>query len=111
MQQHSHAVNKSCFEIVKALIYKRANATQQDAKALIYAACSGRLEIVKRLLENGTYSEIKDKDGQRALDLAYKNNHHAIVTLLQAAKMFNAFAQSVSGSECATQVQGNTRRR
>ena len=50
--------------------------------ALHGAAINGRLAIVKRLLEQGADSTLRDRDGDTALDDARQYGHSEVVALL-----------------------------
>ena len=50
--------------------------------ALMGAACYGRVEITKILLENGADQNIKDSKGFTAIDFARKMNKKSVLSLL-----------------------------
>lgn len=50
--------------------------------ALMGAACYGRIEIAKVLLENGADQNIKDSKGFTAIDFARKMNKKSVLALL-----------------------------
>ncbi|KAI8143109.1 hypothetical protein BJV82DRAFT_515389 [Fennellomyces sp. T-0311] len=52
------------------------------ATPLIYAACFGKVEIAKVLLEAGAKTDIQDSSGWSALMWATTNNHDALVKVL-----------------------------
>jgi len=57
--------------------YRRSNFT-----ALMAAACYGRVEIAKILLENGANKECVDSKGFSAIDFARKMNKKSILDIL-----------------------------
>ncbi len=72
--------------MTSALLAKGANVNYANTNgdtALIWAACNGNTEVVKRLMDGGADKTKKTKSGKTALDLALQNNHRSIVALLQ----------------------------
>ena len=64
---------------------KDVNETTRKSKftALMAAACYGRLEIAKLLLENGADKQAKDSKGFTAIDFARKTNKKSILKLFE----------------------------
>jgi len=64
---------------------KDVNETTRKSKftALMAAACYGRVEIAKILLEHGADQEAKDSKGFTAVDFARKMNKKSILALLE----------------------------
>ena len=53
---------------------------------LMFAAAGGHGEVVKILLDGNADIQLKDKDGETALDFARNNNHANIIELLKKGK-------------------------
>ena len=67
---------------VKELIRYKDKVDRCGNTALIYAACNGRLEIVKVLLSHGADVNIANKYGHTALMYAVNDKHFKIVKVL-----------------------------
>lgn len=50
--------------------------------ALMFASAEGNNDVVKILLEHGADINLKDKDGETALDFAQNNGHTEVATLI-----------------------------
>ncbi|HNT37182.1 MAG TPA: ankyrin repeat domain-containing protein, partial [bacterium] len=73
-------------EIVSLLLAKNAdpNISALDGSVpLHFAARAGNLEIVQMVLDKGADANAQDKSGRTALAWAQKEQHDAVVTLLQ----------------------------
>jgi len=77
-------------EMVRFLLQKGAKINLADKQehftALMYAASEGLPEVTKILLENGADPDLKDVDGDRALNFASNNKHQEVVELLKSWK-------------------------
>lgn len=99
--KHGARVNDSDINRRSALIYAASGPYHQtvqelinagaeiDARdnvegftALMFAAAEGQIEVVRTLISAGANKNIKDKDGDRAVDFAGKNGHKKVVKLL-----------------------------
>jgi len=80
------AITYDNLEMVNYLISKGVNVNQTNRRSgftsLMAAACYGRVEIAKVLLENGVDQEAVDLKGFRAADFARKMNKKSILKLL-----------------------------
>ncbi len=80
------AVTYNNIEMVKYLISKGndVNATTRRSRftPLMAAACYGRLEIAKLLLEHGADKDAVDAKGISVIDFARKTNKKSILLLL-----------------------------
>ena len=80
------AITYDNLEMVNYLISKGVNVNQTNRRSgftsLMAAACYGRIEIAKILLENGVDQEAVDLKGFRAADFARKMNKKSILKLL-----------------------------
>mmetsp|Transcript_25631 Transcript_25631/g.84380 ORF Transcript_25631/g.84380 Transcript_25631/m.84380 type:complete len:544 (-) Transcript_25631:102-1733(-) len=83
-----HAANEGHSGLVAMFLERKAQLDAQDLAfkrtPLHLAANCGKSETVKALLKQGATSDIKDKDGNTAFDLAQKAGHTAVSELLQA---------------------------
>jgi ankyrin repeat protein len=81
------AVEKEHPATVALLLDNGADVTQartdDGATALHIAVSQGHREIVTSLLEHGADKSAKDTAGQRPVDLARQQGHHALVPLLE----------------------------
>ncbi len=72
-------------EMVRFIIEKGKDVNQTTRKsgftALMAAACYGRVEIAKILLDNGADKDIQDNKGFTAVDFARKMNKKSILAL------------------------------
>ena len=69
-----------------ALLNKNANVNSRDsagATALMFAAMSGKAEVVKALLKKGADPKIRAENGRVALDLAQEAGKKDVVEILQ----------------------------
>jgi ankyrin repeat protein len=73
-------------EMVRYMIEQGKDVNQTTRKsgftALMAAACYGRVEIAKILLENGADQNVRDSKGFSAIDFARKMNKKSILSLL-----------------------------
>ncbi|XP_062130342.1 G patch domain and ankyrin repeat-containing protein 1 homolog [Drosophila sulfurigaster albostrigata] len=69
--------------------------------ALMMAACEGATDSVAWLLQLGASTEIKDKSGNTALQLAKRKNHVTIVELLQQENSVDATDDAVDDESTA----------
>jgi hypothetical protein len=72
-------------EIVKLIVSKEANINllnRYNETALMYAASSGKTDIVSWLLKSGAKKDLEDMFGKTALNKAQKNKHYEIVKIL-----------------------------
>ena len=80
------AVQRNQPAAIPALLANGANVNQRTWQerqtALHFAALRGRAETIKLLLAGGADTELRDHKGQRAIDLASRHGHKAIVSLL-----------------------------
>ncbi|DAB27385.1 MAG: hypothetical protein A2513_04630 [Sulfurimonas sp. RIFOXYD12_FULL_33_39] len=80
------AITYDNIEMVKYLISKGidVNFTQRRSKftPLMAAACYGRVEIAKLLIEHGANKNAVDSKGISVIDFARKTNKKSILTLL-----------------------------
>jgi len=90
-------------EMVEYLINKGADVNKgQRSSSLHYAACFGRVNIVKLLLRHGANPEIRDEEGKTPLDKARERgeeNHREIVQILQSPNEFMSSGFAVNESE------------
>lgn len=80
---------KTVVEIYLNIIKKGANVNYQNTKgetALIRAVMKGAKDNVKILIENNADINLKDKNGNTAMDYAQKSNYNEIVKILKNAK-------------------------
>ena len=74
-------------ETVKLLLDNQADVNAVDGgekwTPLMFAAGEGHVEVVKVLLAHDAKKDIKDTDGDTALDFAQRRRHTAVVQLLQ----------------------------
>lgn len=59
------------------------NSMPEGRTALIFAAEKGYLDVVELLIDKGASLDLKDMDGNTAKTLAIKNNHLAIIDLIE----------------------------
>jgi ankyrin repeat protein len=80
------AVTYNNIEMLKYLLQEGVKINQTQRKsgftALMAAACYGRAEITKILIENGVDQEARDMKGFRAVDFARKMNKKSVLKLL-----------------------------
>lgn len=79
------AASRGHHEVVKLLIFRRANLKQTNKNGdslLALAAKNGKLETVSLLLGAGVKSDKKNHSGHTALMLAAENDHAGVVELL-----------------------------
>ena len=83
---NNHGGYEKTNEIIKLLVEGGADidsaCTYSNITPLIWVARNGNIEGVKYLVEKGSDINIKDEDGQTALDYAEKNRHTDIVNYL-----------------------------
>ena len=84
----SHAIfgKKEADDVFEFLIAAGANVNQTSNSGqtpLMAAAMTGRVEIVKQLLEAKADPKLKTKSGKTALDAAIKRKHDAVVKILE----------------------------
>lgn len=73
---------------VQSLLHAGADANQQGATgwtALIYAAKAGNLGLLRELLDAGGRTDVRNQDGETAVDVARRFNKEDAVGLLKAA--------------------------
>ncbi len=79
-------------EMVEYLCKKNADVNRgQRSSSLHYAACFGRSQIVKILLNYGANPDLRDEDGKMALDKARErtdDGHRDVVQILQSSNEF-----------------------
>jgi len=77
-------------ETVQLLLDSGAQINMVDSNehfsALMWAAAEGQAEVVKLLLENKADTTLEDVDNDTAESFAAKNNHTAVVKILQEAQ-------------------------
>jgi ankyrin repeat protein len=56
--------------------------SQEGFTALMFAAAEGQADVVRALLEYGADSELRDVDGETALDFAFQNGHGETAEIL-----------------------------
>ena len=75
-------------EMIRFLCEKGGDVNKgQRSSSLHYAACFGRPNIVKILLQNGANPDLRDEEGKTALDKARERNdeaHREVANLLQS---------------------------
>ncbi|MEN8263634.1 MAG: ankyrin repeat domain-containing protein [Nitrospirota bacterium] len=79
-------------DITKLLVQRDADVNQIDRSgrsSLMMAAHHGRLKQVQFLLESGAIIDLKDEDGDSALDLAIEKRHVEIADLLRRKSEVN----------------------
>ena len=80
------AITYDNLEMVKYLIENGMNVNQTNRRSgftsLMAAACYGRVEIAKILLENNVDQKAKDSKGFSAIDFARKMNKKSVLALL-----------------------------
>jgi len=80
------AITYDNLEMVKYLIENGMNVNQTNRRSgftsLMAAACYGRVEITKVLLENNVDQTAKDSKGFSAIDFARKMNKKSVLELL-----------------------------
>ncbi len=81
------AITYDNIKLVKYLIEQgidiNVTSRRSGFTALMAAACYGRSEITKLLLESGANKNATDAEGFKAIDFARKMNKKSIVTLLE----------------------------
>lgn len=80
------ACYKGDLEMADLLIHHGANVNlvnSQGTSALMYAAMSKNVKLVKHLLEQGANKELFEKSGKKAMDYAQLSNANEIVPLLK----------------------------
>jgi len=94
------AVTYNNLEMVEYLIGKGLDINKTSRRSgftsLMAAACYGRIEIAKILLENGANQEARDSKGFSAIDFARKMNKKSILELLdydESSPKNNAYAR------------------
>ncbi len=84
------AITYDNLDMVNLLIEKGIDVNKTMRRsgftALMAAACYGRIEITKRLLEEGASQEIVDLKGFSAIDFARKMNKKSVLELLNFNK-------------------------
>jgi E3 ubiquitin-protein ligase HECTD1 len=79
-------------KMVEYLCKKNADVNRgQRSSSLHYAACFGRSQIVKILLNNGANPDLRDEDGKMALDKARErteDGHRDVVQILQSSNEY-----------------------
>lgn len=81
----SHAILGSSKPAVSKLLSAGANINQAGpfgVTPLMLAANSGMDEMVRFLLLNGADPKLKNDDGETALDIALRKDHHDVIVLL-----------------------------
>lgn len=83
-----NAAYKGYDEIIETLLPYVNIIDQRDLvfghTALMEAARSGELNIIKRLIQSGASLHLKNNNGLTALDIAKMRDHHEIVSLLES---------------------------
>lgn len=79
------ALERACYsaglDVLELIIENGADVNHRDGSgrtALHYAAVSGRLGHVRKLLASGAARGIRDEEGKTPTDLALKNSHQAV---------------------------------
>ncbi len=79
-------------DMVEYLCKKNADVNRgQRSSSLHYAACFGRSQIVKILLNHGANPDLRDEDGKMALDKARERTeegHRDVVQILQSSSEY-----------------------
>lgn len=80
------AVNNQDFATIKLLITHKVNIDERDwfnSTALMYAAHSGNLDIIKCLIKNGADIHADDGQGNTVLSAAKEGKHQEAIQLIQ----------------------------
>ncbi|XP_034476969.1 G patch domain and ankyrin repeat-containing protein 1 homolog [Drosophila innubila] len=82
------AINNNVKELCQLLITNEEELNARDAfgwTALMMASCEGSVDSVTFLLQLGANTEVADKSGNTALELAKRKNHEAVVQMLEVS--------------------------
>ncbi|KAH8370231.1 hypothetical protein KR093_002716 [Drosophila rubida] len=96
------ATTNNVAELLKMRIVEEQELNVCDVfgwTALMMAACEGAQDAVALLLQRGANTEVRDKSGNTALELAKQKNHLAVVQLLLAAQSSEANADESDADE------------
>ncbi|CAL2040217.1 unnamed protein product [Caenorhabditis brenneri] len=99
-------------EMVQYLCDKGADVNKgHKSSSLHYAACFGRPDVVKLLLQRGANPDLRDEDGKTALDKARErsdDDHNQVANILESPSAFMRNKEEQKVKAAATQQPGTS---